>query len=141
VENTPSGGYQALRALRALRSPPTAVFASTDVLAIGAIKAAADLGLRVPCDLSVVGFDDIPLAPFVVPSLTTVRQPVTEMAEIAVSQLLSMVGDEKFRAPAMQRLQPKLVVRASTSARRGGPGGAPPDGGPGGAPPKRLPQR
>jgi DNA-binding LacI/PurR family transcriptional regulator len=97
-----------------MRVPPTAVFASTDVLAIGAMKAAADVGLRLPCDLSVVGFDDIPLAPFVVPSLTTVRQPVTEMAELAVSQLLSMVDDEGFSAPAIQRLRPELVVRGSS---------------------------
>jgi DNA-binding LacI/PurR family transcriptional regulator len=113
-ENSPGGGYEGLRALRDLQVPPTAVFASTDVLAIGAVKAAADLGLRVPCDLSVVGFDDIPLAPFVVPSLTTVRQPVTEMAELAVSQLLSMVDDEGFTAPAIQRLRPELIVRGSS---------------------------
>ncbi|MDR0357950.1 MAG: substrate-binding domain-containing protein [bacterium] len=115
-ENSPSGGCERLRALLRLPVPPAAVFASTDVLAIGAMKAAADLGLRVPCDLSVVGFDDIPLAPFVVPSLTTVRQPVTAMAEIAVSHLLSMVDDERFSPPAMQRLRPELIVRGSSAA-------------------------
>ncbi|MBO0688901.1 MAG: LacI family DNA-binding transcriptional regulator [Candidatus Dormibacteraeota bacterium] len=115
-ENSPSGGYRGLRALLGLRVPPTAVFASTDVLAIGAMKAASDLGLRVPCDLSVVGFDDIPLAPFVVPSLTTVRQPLTRMAEIAVSTLLAMVDDRGYSPPAMQRLLPELIVRGSCGA-------------------------
>src|SRR5205814_1397307 len=57
---------------------------------------------------------ELPLAPFVVPSLTTVRQPVTEMAELAVSQLLSMVDDEGFTAPAIQRLRPELIVRGSS---------------------------
>jgi DNA-binding LacI/PurR family transcriptional regulator len=118
AENNLPGGHAAAMALLRLPEPPTAIFASTDTLAIGAIKAAADLGLRVPADLSVVGFDDVPLAEFVTPSLTTVRQPVPEMAAIAVGDLLAMVADPTLEPARLRRLQPALVERGSTAAAR-----------------------
>jgi LacI family transcriptional regulator len=92
-------------------SRPTGIVAASDQQAIGAIRAARDLGLTVPYDLSVVGFDDITLASLVVPRLTTVQQPVREMAEAAFETVLA-VDAEKLQAEFMGR----LVVRDSTAA-------------------------
>jgi DNA-binding LacI/PurR family transcriptional regulator len=116
ADNDPRGGFEAARALLRLPERPTAVFASTDALAIGTIKAAADVGLRVPDHLSVVGFDDIPLAELLTPSLTTIRQPLTQMAAIAVKDLLAMVADPEFETEPIRRLAPSLIVRESTAA-------------------------
>lgn len=114
AENSLRGGYAALRTLLRLSAPPSAVFAATDRLAAGAVKAALDAGLRVPHDLSLIGFDDSPIAEFTTPGLTTVRQPITEMAALAVSELLSMVGGGPAE-PTVRRLPPILVVRDSTA--------------------------
>ncbi|MGL5010048.1 MAG: substrate-binding domain-containing protein, partial [Paracoccaceae bacterium] len=86
------------------------IAAASDQQAIGAIRAARDLGLVVPTDLSVVGFDDITLANLIVPRLTTVQQPVGEMAETAVRTVLA------FDAPLVsQEFLAHLVVRDSTT--------------------------
>lgn len=114
AENGPRGGYRAAQALLALDPAPTAVFAATDALAAGALKSLADTGRRVPHDVSVAGFDDIPMAEFTTPALTTVRQPVAEMAALAVHDLLAMVGTGR-PVPTMRRLAPTLVVRESTA--------------------------
>jgi DNA-binding LacI/PurR family transcriptional regulator len=109
--NDPPGGGNALAAMLELPEPPTAVVASTDVLAIGVLHEAHERGIRVPKDLSVTGFDDIPLAAFTVPALTTVRMPVREMVAAAVR----MVIGEDGSAGAPARLhEPSLVVRGST---------------------------
>jgi DNA-binding LacI/PurR family transcriptional regulator len=109
--NDPAGGVAALQRLLALPEPPTAIAASTDVLAIGLLHAAHERGLRVPNHLSITGFDDIQLAAFSVPALTTVRMPVREMAERAVR----MVLDERELSGRQQPvLRPSLIVRAST---------------------------
>jgi len=118
ADNEPGGGYAAARTVLQLAEPPTAIFASTDQLAIGALRAAADAGRPAPGSLSVVGFDDIPLGGFVTPSLTTVRQPVAEMAAIAVADLLAMVADPAFEPQPLRRLAPALVVRESTAPVR-----------------------
>lgn len=107
--NEPAAGAEALERLLDRPDPPTAVVASSDVLAIGLLHAAHERGLRVPARLSVTGFDDISMAAFSVPSLTTVRMPVREMVEKAIE----MVLDEAEPA-APPTLQPSLVVRAST---------------------------
>jgi DNA-binding LacI/PurR family transcriptional regulator len=109
--NELAGGVAALHRLLALPEPPTAVVASTDVLAIGALHAAHERGLRVPERLSITGFDDIPVAAFSVPSLTTVRMPVREMVEGAVRMVLEPELGAEQASPV---LQPSLVVRAST---------------------------
>ncbi|MGA3220358.1 MAG: substrate-binding domain-containing protein, partial [Acidimicrobiales bacterium] len=83
-----SGGYEQAKALLALANPPTAVFASNDQQAYGVIEAAREAGLRVPQQLSVVGFDDLPISRWFSPPLTTVRQPLDEMAALAVKVLL-----------------------------------------------------
>jgi LacI family transcriptional regulator len=99
----------------ALEDPPTAVFAASDVQAMGVYEAARQIGLRIPDDLSVVGFDDVPVACWVPPPLTTLRQPFVEMASLAVRVLL----DPEFavRHPRLE-LATSLVVRASTGPPR-----------------------
>ncbi|WP_344103778.1 LacI family DNA-binding transcriptional regulator [Myceligenerans crystallogenes] len=93
----------------------TGVVTGSDLMALGAIRAARQQGLSVPGDVSVVGYDDSPLVAFTDPPLTTVRQPVTEMARAAVSALLSEIHGE--RAPRTELLfTPELVVRGSTGA-------------------------
>jgi LacI family transcriptional regulator len=90
----------------------TALFAFNDISAIGAMKAFREAGLRVPDEVSVVGFDDIQSAAFQNPGLTTVRQPLQEMGEIAARALLARLGGE---APQPEiTVTPKLIVREST---------------------------
>ena len=110
--NEPASAVAALDRLLALPDPPTAVVASTDVLATGLLHGAHERGLRVPDQLSITGFDDIPVATFTVPALTTVRMPVREMVELAVEMALDK--PDRARDITPQVLQPKLVVRAST---------------------------
>jgi len=90
--NTPEGGESALGALLRLSPRPTAIVASTDVLAIGVLRAALLRGVKVPDELSVVGFDDIPMARVTVPSLTTIRMPMEPMATAAIALLVGSDG-------------------------------------------------
>jgi DNA-binding LacI/PurR family transcriptional regulator len=93
----------------------TAVVCGSDLMALGAIRAARRMGLRVPEDFSVVGYDDSPLIPFTDPPLTTVRQSVAAMSEAAVRALLDEIGGEP--APRAEFVfRPELVVRSSTGA-------------------------
>ena len=109
-------GYEAAQSLLGESSPrPTAIFCSSDQQAIGVLRACADLGLNVPRDLSIIGYDDIPLADLVMPRLTTVRQPIEAIARHALDQLVS-----RLAAPGKRRrrifLPTELVVRASCAA-------------------------
>ncbi|MBA4217104.1 MAG: LacI family DNA-binding transcriptional regulator [Proteobacteria bacterium] len=114
-------GREAAHHLLSRRQRPTAVFASNDDMALGVLAAAQRLGLAVPGELSVVGFDDSPMAALVWPSLTTVRQPVAEMARVAVEMLVS--GPQADMAAPLDDadlhkvLRHELVVRDSTRAR------------------------
>lgn len=110
--NEPATSVAALERLLALPEPPTAVVASTDVLAVGLLHAAYERGVRVPDQLSITGFDDIPVAEFTVPALTTVRMPVREIVEQAVRMALD--DPEHAREVPPPVLEPALVVRAST---------------------------
>jgi LacI family transcriptional regulator len=94
---------------------PTAIFACNDLMAIGAVRGACELGLSVPADLSIAGFDDIQLASYITPSLTTVVQPKTEMARTAVRLLLERMAERSLPA-RRQVLLPTLVVRESSRA-------------------------
>jgi len=109
-----SGGRAAAAALLDLAEPPTAIFASNDNMAIGAIQVAREHGLRVPEDLSVVGFDDSEMAAVVTPALTTVRQPLAELGRIAVSLLSRLIDGQRVEALRIE-LATKLVVRDSTA--------------------------
>ncbi|MFJ4472114.1 LacI family DNA-binding transcriptional regulator [Streptomyces sp. NPDC089424] len=104
--------------LQLLRRPdrPTAVFAGNDLQALGLYEAARELGLRVPQDVSVVGFDDLPVARWVGPPLTTVRQPLTEMAEAAARLVLDLGRGDAAAAATRVELATSLVVRSSTAA-------------------------
>jgi len=103
-------GELAARRLLALEQPPTAVFAVADTLAVGAIKGAMAAGRRVPDDLAVVGFDDVPLAAIFEPSLTTIAQPRRELGQQAMQVLLQRIAGER---PASITLAHRLVVRQS----------------------------
>jgi LacI family transcriptional regulator len=112
-----AGGRKAADKLLDLAEPPTAIFAFNDNLAIGAIQAARSRGLRVPYDLSVVGFDDVEHATIVTPTLTTVRQPLAEMGRTAVSLLMRLLEGQRFETLRVE-LATRLVVRESTAPPR-----------------------
>jgi DNA-binding LacI/PurR family transcriptional regulator len=110
------GGYARALQLLSLPAPPTAIFAGSDLQALGVLKAARELELHVPDDLSVVGFDDLPLACWSSPPLTTVRQPLSDMAAAAVEIVLET--DPAGGADRRVELATDLVVRESTGAPR-----------------------
>lgn len=112
------GGRSAAQRLLGLAEPPTAIFAFNDNLAIGAIQAARERGLRVPEDLSIVGFDDVEHATIVSPNLTTIRQPLAEMGRTAVNLLLRLVERQRFETLRVE-LGTRLVVRDSTGPAKG----------------------
>jgi len=107
-------GREAAEHLLDLPEPPTAIFAFNDNIAIGAIQAARARGLRVPDDLSIVGFDDVEHATIVTPALTTVRQPLAEMGRTAVSLLTRLLERQRFETLHIE-LATRLVVRESTA--------------------------
>jgi DNA-binding LacI/PurR family transcriptional regulator len=111
---TPNLGYPFAKQLLARNRPFTALFAYNDISAIGSICAFQEAGIRVPEDVSVVGFDDIQNAAFINPTLTTVRQPLLKMGELAARTLLDRIeGREKF-VPEIT-VRPEFVVRKSTA--------------------------
>jgi DNA-binding LacI/PurR family transcriptional regulator len=116
---TIDGGYAAMKQLLDSGAAFTAVFIANDSMAFGAHTALRERGLRVPEDVSIVGFDDIPEAAHFVPGLTTVRQDFQLLGRLAVEYVISMI--ENPDTPIHQRvLQPKLVIRGSTQPIRNG---------------------
>lgn len=109
-------GYQATRQFMAQPNPPTAIFACNDLMAMGAINAAIKQGWPIPARLSVVGFDDIHLASYTNPLLTTVAQPKYEMGSIATTMLLERIHHPEM-PPCQKLLDIHLVVRESTAPR------------------------
>ncbi len=107
-------GYQAARQLLAMDDPPTAVFACNDLMAVGVIAAAVEMGFQVPADLSVVGFDDVRLASFANPPLTTIVQPKHDMGVIAAKMLLERMRDLDM-PPRRKTFDTRLLVRRSTA--------------------------
>jgi LacI family transcriptional regulator len=107
-------GYRAARQLLAMDDPPTAIFACNDLMAVGAIRAALELGRQVPTSLSVVGFDDVRLASFTNPPLTTITQPKYEMGTLAATMLLERMRDRDM-PPRRQLLDISLMIRQSTA--------------------------
>ncbi len=107
------GGANAAHALLSLAEPPTAIFASNDNMAVGALRVARERGLRVPEDLSIVGFDDAVISRIVSPALTTVRQPLEEMGRMAVSLLSRLIERQKVETLGIE-LATRLVLRNST---------------------------
>ena len=112
----PDMGYPVVQKLLAGGQPFTAIFAFNDVSAIGAIRALRDAGKQVPGNVAVIGFDDIPSAAYNTPSLTTIRQPLRRMGEIAAETLLKRLRGSKS-VPAEVAVEPELVIRESTTTR------------------------
>jgi LacI family transcriptional regulator len=110
-------GYTSGLRLLALDNRPTAIFASNDMMAIGAMAAAREFGLTVPGDISIVGYDDIGLAEYMNPPLTTVAQPKYELGRVSAQLLLERTLDRSL-PPRRVLLRSSLVVRGSTSAPR-----------------------
>lgn len=111
------GGYQVAREILSLPEPPTAIFAFNDNMAVAALQAARELGLDVPRDLSVVGFDDIEVAAYLTPPLTTVRQPLQEMGRVAVNLLFRLLGSRPVDVTRVE-LSTRLITRGSTAPPR-----------------------
>lgn len=107
-------GFKAMQQILAHRPRPTAVFAANDRMAIGAMQAAHQVGLRVPEDCSVMGLDDIELAAFQIPPLTTLRQSFADLATLGIQLILDRLAG-KEPDPAQIVLQPTLIVRESTA--------------------------
>ena len=125
---TESGGHDAARRMLSMQSRPTAVFAANDSMAIGALSAFRDAGVRVPDDIAVVGFDDIPIARYMSPPLTSVRVSISEMGAQAVRMLLHAVEQENRHAKQQDTLPTALVIRASCGGQaRPDQGGGPPE--------------
>ena len=112
-EASPQSGYPFAKQLLARKVPFTALLAYNDLAAIGAIRALQESGLRVPHDVSVVGFDDIQTAAFNTPSLTTVRQPLQRMGEIAAETLIRHIEGQED-VPSKIAIEPTLVIRESS---------------------------
>jgi DNA-binding LacI/PurR family transcriptional regulator len=114
---SPELGYPVIQQLLATRQPFTAVVAFNDFSAIGAIRALQDYNLRVPGDVSVIGFDDIKAAAYTLPRLTTIRQPLAEIGRIATQSLLNRIHGTAV-PPDQIAIEPELVIRESTGPAR-----------------------
>lgn len=113
--NSFESGTECARKLIAQKSPPTAIFASNDDMAAGVIKVLHDSGLAIPGDISVAGFDDIPLASQIWPAMTTIRQPIIEMASRATLWLISALSN---KTPEVDKhIKSELIIRESTYKR------------------------
>ena len=116
---TPMGGFDAGYSLLAASPRPTAIFCANDEMAAGLIQAAYSLGLSVPEDISVVGFDDAPSASLVHPGLTTVRQPLEELGAAALHALIAQINGDAT-APHVQ-FETELIIRKSTTSPKEDP--------------------
>lgn len=115
--STQESGYEAMQKILKSSSIPTAVFAANDLDAIGAMRAIKEKGLRIPEDISLVGFDDIQLASYVDPALTTVRQSIFEMGTTAINLLVSMIEGNKKETQKIE-LPTQLIIRKSSGRKR-----------------------
>ena len=107
-------GYAGASALLDLPAPPTAIFASNDVMAMGCMDAVRNRGLRIPDDVSIIGFDDIPQSAMVHPALTTIRQPLEQMGRVATQMLLDRIKNPEIVSNRIE-LPTELIIRESTS--------------------------
>lgn len=113
---SPEVGYEAAVRLLNTKVPFTALFAFNDVCAIGAIRAFREVGMRVPEEVSVVGFDDIYEAAYHIPALTTIKQPLRRMGMLAAETLVKRICETDHVSPAFVQVEPDLVVRESTAS-------------------------
>jgi len=117
ADSTPAIGYPFAKQLLARKEPFTALFAYNDISAIGSLWAFREAGLRVPEDISIVGFDDIPGAAYANPGLTTVRQPLVKMGQIAAQTVVDLIEGRGEYVPEIA-IEPEFVVRESTCRAR-----------------------
>ena len=117
VESTPEIGYPYGKALLTRGISFTALFAYNDISAVGAMRAFQEAGRTIPGDISVVGFDDVSLASFSIPTLTTVRQPLLKMGRIAAQTVIDRIEERSTFCPEIA-VEPELVVRNSTAPPR-----------------------
>ncbi len=110
---TPSSGERSIQMLLEWHPEMDAVFVCNDQMALGAMKVAQQMGRQIPQDLAVIGFDDIPEAPYFSPALSTIRQDIAEMGCQGVKQLLTLIHNEQPASPAI--LQPRLIIRESSA--------------------------
>lgn len=115
---TQRAGYEAAKELLQLQQPPTAIFSPNDLAAFGVMEAIREAGLRIPEDMSVIGFDDLPQASLTYPKLTTVRQPLQEMGKVAVKLLLEQI-EQPSQATQHVTLETQLVKRDSCKSIEG----------------------
>lgn len=108
------GGYQAFKKMAQRGALPSSIFVSNDMMAMGVINAANELDIKVPDDLSIIGYDDIHIAKFMSPSLTTIHQPKYRLGQAAVETLVRKLDDKSNDAQVVQ-LEPTLVVRNSVT--------------------------
>ncbi|ENQ8055606.1 TPA: substrate-binding domain-containing protein [Vibrio parahaemolyticus] len=106
------GGYQAFKKMAERGTLPSSIFVSNDMMAMGVINAANELGIKVPDDLSIIGYDDIHIAKFMSPSLTTIHQPKYRLGQAAVETLVRRL-DDKYNEAQVVQLEPTLVIRNS----------------------------
>ncbi|EHH1101749.1 substrate-binding domain-containing protein [Vibrio parahaemolyticus] len=108
------GGYQAFKKMAERGTLPSSIFVSNDMMAMGVINAANELGIKVPDDLSIIGYDDIHIAKFMSPSLTTIHQPKYRLGQAAVETLVRRLDDKSNEVQVVQ-LEPTLVIRNSVT--------------------------
>jgi LacI family transcriptional regulator len=118
-----ASGYRAGSAVAAMDIRPDAVFAGNDMMALGVLLALQEAGLRCPEDVSVGGFDDVPIASLVRPALTTMRIDIAGTGRRALERLVSIIGDAGETSPAHEIVRPQLVVRESSSSSNSGKSG------------------
>ncbi|WP_090123873.1 ribose operon transcriptional repressor RbsR [Kosakonia arachidis] len=106
------GGFDAMQALLAMNEPPQAVFIGNDAMAVGAYQALYQSGLKIPQDMAIVGYDDIELARYMTPPLTTIHQPKDELGELAIDVLIHRIADPGLQQQRLQ-LTPILMERGS----------------------------
>lgn len=117
------GGYQSMMRLLGLPNPPTAVFVANNLMTIGALRAIKDIGVRIPDDLSVIGFDDHPFSEILDPPLTVIDRPMEQQGALAMRMLLSRMSDDSDRETKRVVLDTWLIERASCGPPRTTPMG------------------
>lgn len=110
---SPESGYAAVKELMS-KSKPTAIFVGNDAMALGALKALSELGISVPEQMSLVGFDDVPEAPFFIPGLTTISQDFEELGRQCIKLLVSLINKEEQNERQVG-IKPELIIRGSTA--------------------------
>jgi LacI family transcriptional regulator len=113
---TEAGGYAATTDIIGSTPRPTAIFAANDSMAIGALSALREAGIRIPEEISVAGFDDITLAHYMDPPLSSVKVPISKLGAIAVEMLLEGIASKGKHKPRRERVSTELVIRRSTGA-------------------------